>query len=66
MKNTFLASIILLQLASCNNPVEQLNLSGEWTVRLDSTDTGISESWSGKLFDNKIMLPGTTDPLNLV
>lgn len=65
MKNTFLASIILLQLASCNNPVEQLNLSGEWTVRLDSTDTGISESWSGKLFDNKIMLPGTTDAAKL-
>ena len=65
MKNAFLASLILLQLASCSNHVEHLNLSGEWTVRLDSTDSGISESWSGKLFENKIMLPGTTDAAKL-
>lgn len=65
MKNAFLASLMLLQMASCSNPVEQLNLSGEWTVRLDSADAGISESWSGKLYENKIMLPGTTDAAKL-
>lgn len=65
MKNAFLASLMLLQMASCSSPVEQLDLSGEWTVRLDSADAGITESWSGKLYENKIMLPGTTDAARL-
>lgn len=65
MKNAFFVSLMLLQLASCANPVEQLDLTGEWTVRLDSADVGISESWSEKLYENKIMLPGTTDAAKL-
>ena len=65
MKNEFLASLMLLQLASCVNPVEQLNISGEWTVRLDSADVGISEPWSGKIYDTPINLPGTTDAARL-
>lgn len=65
MKNVFLASLLLLQLASCSTSIERLDLSGEWTVRLDSADTGLSDFWSGKLYENKMVLPGTTDAAKL-
>lgn len=65
MKNAFLASLMLLQMASCSNSVEKLDLSGQWTVCLDSTDVGITQSWSGKLYENPITLPGTTDEAKL-
>lgn len=65
MKNVFLASLMFLQLISCSSPIGKLDISGEWTVRLDSTDVGLKESWSGKLYDNKILLPGTTDAAGL-
>lgn len=65
MKNTLIASLLLLGLSACNNSVEDINLSGEWTVRLDSTDIGINESWGGKLYETSIQLPGTTDAARL-
>lgn len=38
-----------------------VDLSGSWTVRLDSLDRGMDASWEGLLFDQTVDLPGTTD-----
>ncbi|MDP4237858.1 MAG: glycoside hydrolase family 2 TIM barrel-domain containing protein [Bacteroidota bacterium] len=39
----------------------KINLSGIWTVKLDSNDIGISKKWFSTSFQEKISLPGTTD-----
>ena len=61
MKNTLIAWLFCLPFASCTSPVTQMDLSGQWTVCLDSTDVGMDTSFGGKLFDTSITLPGTTD-----
>lgn len=60
MKNTLIAWLFCLPFASCTSPVTQMDLSGQWTVCLDSTDVGMDASFGGKLFDTSITLPGTT------
>ena len=60
MKNVIIVLLFLLQLTACTH-VTRLDLAGQWTVRLDSTDVGVTESWFGKLYDTPIALPGTTD-----
>ena len=37
------------------------DLSGVWTVKLDSGDIGISQKWYLTTFSDQIHLPGTTD-----
>lgn len=65
MRNTLIAWLFFLPFASCTGPVMQVDLSGEWTVCLDSTDVGMDASFGGKLFDTSIVLPGTTDEAHL-
>ncbi len=65
MKNTLIAWLFCLPFASCTSPVTQMDLSGQWTVCLDSTDVGMDASFGGKLFDTSITLPGTTDEAHL-
>lgn len=65
MKNTLIAWLFCLPFASCTSPVAQMDLSGQWTVCLDSTDVGMDASFGGKLFDTSITLPGTTDEAHL-
>lgn len=65
MKSTFIAWLFCLSFASCTSPVIQMDLSGRWTVCLDSTDVGMNASFGGKLFDTSITLPGTTDEAHL-
>ncbi|MBS1437045.1 MAG: hypothetical protein HP007_04570 [Bacteroides sp.] len=48
MKNTLIAWLFCLPFASCTSPVTQMDLSGQWTVCLDSTDVGMDASFSGK------------------
>lgn len=61
MKNTLLCLLISLQFIACTSKTDKLDLSGEWSVQLDSTDVGISEGWQGEIFGQTIVLPGTTD-----
>ena len=62
IKKTFLIVLALvLHLTSCTNEPKNLDLSGDWSVCLDSTDVGLSKQWNNKLFDTPITLPGTTD-----
>lgn len=44
MKNTLIAWLFCLPFASCTSPVTQMDLSGQWTVCLDSTDVGMDAS----------------------
>lgn len=60
MKKTLIALLFLLHLTGCVQ-TNRIDLSGSWTVRLDSTDTGLTESWQGALYEIPITLPGTTD-----
>lgn len=55
--------ISLVFLTSCGNDVQDtISLSGEWSVRLDSTGVGEQENWANGLKEaNSIMLPGTLD-----
>ena len=48
MKKTLIALLFLLHLTGCVQ-TNRIDLSGSWTVRLDSTDTGLTESWQGVL-----------------
>ncbi|WP_299664601.1 sugar-binding domain-containing protein [uncultured Polaribacter sp.] len=36
-----------------------IDLSGEWSFKIDSLDTGISEKWFATSFSEKIILPGS-------
>lgn len=40
---------------------EHFSLAGEWQVKLDSGDVGVTKKWFNQTFDEKIMLPGTLD-----
>lgn len=46
-------------LATSCKPVQEIDLSGEWEVALDSLDNGITGEWSKKSFADKIILPAT-------
>ncbi|NDV57850.1 glycoside hydrolase family 2 protein [Bacteroides sp. 519] len=52
-------SIIASIAVSCTQPANEINLSGQWEVALDSLDRGITEKWYEQTFQDKITLPGT-------
>lgn len=64
MKNLLGILLCLLHFTACTQ-ANRMDLSGTWTVRLDSTDVGQKESWYGHLYDAAITLPGTTDMAGL-
>lgn len=62
----YLGSIILFAfLCSCSVTPERVDLSGEWTVKLDSADVGVEQNWAGQMYSTSILLPGTTDEAKL-
>ncbi len=42
-----------------------MDIAGEWTVQLDSTEIGLQSGWQNKVFKQVIRLPGTTDDAKL-
>ena len=61
MRKIQLLAFVLIFI-SCGQPQEQkISLAGEWEFALDSNDEGIKEQWYSQDFNDKIMLPGTTD-----
>lgn len=66
MKKLCIVILLNLLLASCREQmISKLDLSGTWTVCLDTADIGMREHWEGKLYKNEIILPGTTDDAGL-
>ncbi len=64
MKNklVIVSLLLFLSLSACNDKKGRIiDLSGQWTVKLDSAGTGIANNWHNMLFDDIITLPGTTD-----
>ncbi len=56
-----LLMLILIYSCSVNNS-NKIDLSGEWTVKLDSLNIGMDEKWADSEFEgHKIQLPGTLD-----
>lgn len=55
----FALSFMALLFVSCKRTVDKVDLSGEWTVVLDSLDEGVTGAWYSKTFTDKITLPGT-------
>ncbi|GIZ09369.1 sugar-binding domain-containing protein [Flavobacterium sp. UMI-01] len=54
-------ALVLTSACSTIN-IDQIDLSGKWQVKLDSTNTGESSNWAAKKFmGTKINLPGTLD-----
>lgn len=43
------------------NAQNQINLAGQWHVRLDSLNKGVEQEWFSKKFETPIQLPGTLD-----
>lgn len=56
---------VLSALIQARSVEKVVDLSGSWTVRLDSLDRGMDASWQGLLFDQTVDLPGTTDQAGL-
>ncbi|PQV48226.1 glycosyl hydrolase family 2 [Jejuia pallidilutea] len=59
----WLTLFTLVFLNSCEKATEtKLDLSGEWTVKLDSAEVGFNQKWASKKIEgNKIALPATLD-----
>ena len=52
--------LLLVAIAvSCSQTDNMIDLSGKWTVALDSLDAGITENWFERTFPENITLPGT-------
>lgn len=66
MKLLLTSFLFLFMLCSWDsNDKLVLDITGEWTVQLDSTDIGLQNGWQNKMFKQVIQLPGTTDDARL-
>ncbi len=56
----FLAvALIILSANTVDIHAQEIDLSGQWTVALDSADCGVSKEWYRQKFAGRITLPGT-------
>lgn len=65
MKYYLVSLLLLVFLWSCSPEPQKIDLSGEWTVKLDSANVGLEQNWAGKLYSTSISLPGTLDDARL-
>lgn len=66
MKNIVTSFLILFLFCSWDSSDKlELNIAGDWTVQLDSTDIGLQNGWQNKAFNQQMQLPGTTDDAGL-
>ncbi len=62
MKNIIqcVAIVLFLLVYACGKQdVQQIDLSGEWQFKMDSSDHGISEKWYTEQFSETVQLPGS-------
>jgi len=59
--------IITFVISACTSPQkEEIDLSGQWEVKLDSNNTGIKEKWAASTFSGTpINMPSTLDEAGL-
>jgi hypothetical protein len=66
MKNIvllILSSFLLCSWSPINPKI--MDISGQWTMQLDSVDIGLKNGWQNKDFQQKVFLPGTTDDFKI-
>lgn len=62
----YLLGLVCLFLMSCGSSKRSvLDISGAWTVELDSTEVGLERGFTNVAFAQTITLPGTTDGAGL-
>jgi hypothetical protein len=66
IKNIILTFLLLFLFCSWDSSDKfVMNIAGEWTIQLDSTDIGLQNGWQNKGFNQVMQLPGTTDDAKL-
>ncbi|MDC6405023.1 MULTISPECIES: sugar-binding domain-containing protein [Maribacter] len=67
MRILFLTIVFITLLSNCNHSnISEIDISGAWQVKLDSTDIGVKENWANSKFEGtQIRLPGTLDDAGL-
>jgi len=58
---TIISAQINADALSSKKSYECIDLAGQWDFRLDPGHTGIENKWFSASFDDKVLLPGTTD-----
>ncbi|WP_246236248.1 sugar-binding domain-containing protein [Flavobacterium ajazii] len=66
IKHIIISVLLLLFLSSWDSEEKLImNIAGDWTVQLDSSDIGLKNGWQNMSFKQLIKLPGTTDDARL-
>jgi hypothetical protein len=66
IKHIITAVLLLVFLSSWDSGDKTvMNIAGDWTVQLDSTDIGLKNGWQNMSFKQQMKLPGTTDDAGL-
>ncbi len=66
MKNILLLILTSFLLCSWSSMDKKIiDISGQWTVQLDSTDIGLQNGWQNTIFKQIVNLPGTTDDFGI-
>lgn len=61
MKVNYIAFLLAVIFCTYTSRAQEYDLSGAWTVELDSANIGMENNYAGKLYSTPINLPGTTD-----
>jgi len=63
MKNILLLIVVSFSICSWSQSLDKkvIDISGQWTIQLDSTDIGLQRGWQNTTFKQVVNLPGTTD-----
>ena len=59
MKRIFAFIACVFMIGCTVDQDKPVNLSGEWLIRLDPDDAGISQKWANTTFNDRIILPGS-------
>jgi hypothetical protein len=52
--------VVLVLMAGCGNRSSVIDLSGKWAYRIDPEDIGVDQNWYSLIFDDHLILPGTS------
>ncbi|WP_026776096.1 sugar-binding domain-containing protein [Polaribacter sp. Hel_I_88] len=58
-KNIVLIFLSFILLTACTKTDSSIDLSGDWSFKIDSLDRGVSENWQSVQFSETIQLPGS-------
>lgn len=67
MENILLLIFVSFSLCSWSQSLDKkaIDISGKWSIQLDSTDIGLKNGWQNTVFNQIINLPGTTDDFGI-